>query len=52
MLSNVQIGENFIKLITTMIIIIYKDKEKTTIYSVFDRHEGAKMGALEESYHS
>lgn len=32
MLSNVHIRENFIKLITTMIIIIYNDKEKTTIY--------------------
>ena len=32
-----------------MIIIIYKDKEKTTIYSVFDRHVGVKMGALEKA---
>lgn len=35
MLSNVQIGKNFIKLITTMIIIIYKDKYNPLPFTVF-----------------
>lgn len=35
MLLNVHSGKNFIKLITTMIIIIYKDKENPLPFAVF-----------------